>query len=92
MLSKLNENHVTIIHDHVTIDNDHVTTVFKKQQGRPKRRNNCKYFMNFAKIMDTIKDYVSPKRFSILAYVCVILHFHCGVILTAITTGLSLNL
>ncbi|CAB4008007.1 NACHT, LRR and PYD domains-containing 14-like [Paramuricea clavata] len=39
-------------------------------------------------MMDTIKDYVFPKRFSILAYVCVIIHFHCGVILAAIATAL----
>ncbi|CAB3999248.1 NACHT, LRR and PYD domains-containing 14-like, partial [Paramuricea clavata] len=42
-------------------------------------------------MIDTIKDYVSPKRFSILAYVCVIIHFHCGVILVAITTALRLG-
>ena len=42
-------------------------------------------------MIDTIKDYVSPKRFSILAYVCVIIHFLCGVILTAITTALRLG-
>ena len=41
--------------------------------------------------MDSIKDYIFPKRFSILAHVCVILHFHCGVILTAITTALRLG-
>ena len=40
-------------------------------------------------MIDTLKDYISPKRFSILAYVCVILHLICGVILTAITTALS---
>ncbi len=40
-------------------------------------------------MIDTLKDYVSPKRFSILAYVCVILHLICGVILTVITTALS---
>ena len=42
-------------------------------------------------MIDTIKDYVSPKRFSILAYVCVIIHFHCGIILIAITTALRLG-
>ena len=41
--------------------------------------------------MDLIKDYIFQKRFSILAYICVILHFHCGVILTAITTALRLG-
>ncbi len=42
-------------------------------------------------MIDTIKDYVFPKRFSILAYLCVILHCHCGVIFTAITTALRLG-
>ncbi len=55
------------------------------------RRKKCKYFVGFTKMIDTIKDYVSPKRFSILAYVCVILHCHCGVIFTAITTALRLG-
>ena len=36
-------------------------------------------------MMDSIKDYLHPKRFSTLAYVCVILHFMCGAILIAIT-------
>ena len=46
---------------------------------------------NEDKMIDTIKEYVSPKRFSILAYVCVIIHFLCGVIFTAITTALRLG-
>ena len=41
--------------------------------------------------MDSIKDFVSPKRFSILAYICVILHSICGAILMAITTALRLG-
>ena len=53
------------------------------------RSKNCKYFVGFTKMIDTLRDYVSPKRFSILAYVCVILHLICGVILTVITTALS---
>ena len=40
-------------------------------------------------MIDTLKDHVSPKRFSILAYVCVILHLICGVMFTAVTTTLS---
>ena len=36
-------------------------------------------------MMDSIKDYLPPKRFSTLAYVCVILHLMCGAILIAIT-------
>ena len=46
---------------------------------------------NEDKMIDTIKEYVSPKRFSILAYVCVIIHFLCGVIFTASTTALRLG-
>ncbi|CAB4034794.1 Hypothetical predicted protein, partial [Paramuricea clavata] len=42
-------------------------------------------------MIDTLNEYVSPNRFSILAYVCVIIHFHCEVILTAITTALRLG-
>ena len=55
------------------------------------RSKNCKYFVGFEKMIDTLKDYVSPKRFSILAYICVILHLICGVILTVITTALRLG-
>ena len=43
------------------------------------------------KMIDNIKDYISPKRFSILAYLCVIIHFLCGVIFTASTTALRLG-
>ncbi len=42
-------------------------------------------------MIDTLKNYVSPKRFGIFAYVCVILHLICGSILTAITTALRLG-
>ncbi|XP_028401002.1 NACHT, LRR and PYD domains-containing protein 14-like [Dendronephthya gigantea] len=41
--------------------------------------------------MDGIKEYISPKRFSILSYICVVIRFHCGVIFTAITTALRLS-
>ncbi|XP_028400902.1 uncharacterized protein LOC114524004 [Dendronephthya gigantea] len=41
--------------------------------------------------MDGIKEYMKPKRFSILSYICVVIHFHCGVIFTAITTTLRLS-
>ena len=40
-------------------------------------------------MMDSVKDFVSPKRFSILAYICVILHSVCGVILIGITANLK---
>ncbi|XP_028401001.1 NACHT, LRR and PYD domains-containing protein 3-like [Dendronephthya gigantea] len=36
-------------------------------------------------------DYLIPKRFSILSYICVIIHFQCGVIFTTITTALRLS-
>ncbi|XP_028400999.1 NACHT, LRR and PYD domains-containing protein 3-like [Dendronephthya gigantea] len=42
-------------------------------------------------MMDGIKEYMKPKRFSILSYICVVIHFHCGVIFTAITTALRLS-
>ena len=48
-----------------------------------------KYFADFTKMIPSIKNYLSPKRFSILAYVCVILHLICGVILIAITASLK---
>ena len=41
--------------------------------------------------MDSVKDFVSPKRFSISSYICVILHSICGVILIATTTALRLG-
>ena len=42
-------------------------------------------------MMDGIKDFISPKRFSISSYICVILHSICGVILIATTTALRLG-
>ena len=48
----------------------------------------CQPPHGFARI-DSIRDFVSPKRFSILAYVCVILHSICGVILISITANLE---
>ncbi|XP_028400807.1 NACHT, LRR and PYD domains-containing protein 14-like [Dendronephthya gigantea] len=41
--------------------------------------------------MDGIKEHLIPKRFSILSYICVIIHLSCGVIFTAITTALKLS-
>ena len=41
--------------------------------------------------MDSVKHFVSPKRFSISSYICVILHSICGVILIATTTALRLG-
>ena len=39
-------------------------------------------------MMDAIKEYLAPKRFGIVAYVCVIVHFLCGLVLTAVTVAL----
>ncbi|XP_028410428.1 NACHT, LRR and PYD domains-containing protein 3-like [Dendronephthya gigantea] len=41
--------------------------------------------------MDGVKEYIISKRFSILSYICVVIHLHCGVIFTAITTSLRLS-
>ena len=38
--------------------------------------------------MDTVKEYLAPKRFGIVAYVCVIVHFLCGLVFTAVTAAL----
>ena len=40
-------------------------------------------------MIDSVKDFVSPKRFSVSAYLCGILHSICGVILIAITSNLG---
>ena len=40
-------------------------------------------------MIDGLKVFISPKRFSISAYVCVILHSICGAILIAITANLE---
>jgi hypothetical protein len=40
------------------------------------------------KMIDAIKDYLAPKRFGIVAYVCVIVHFLCGLVFTAVTAAL----
>ena len=39
-------------------------------------------------MMDTFKDYLAPKTFGIVAYVCVIAHFLCGFVFTAVTGAL----
>ncbi|CAB3978599.1 Hypothetical predicted protein [Paramuricea clavata] len=39
-------------------------------------------------MIDTVKDYLTPKRFSNVAYVCVIVHFLCGLVFTAVTAAL----
>ena len=35
-------------------------------------------------MIDAVKDYLAPKTFGILAYVCSIVHVHCGLVFTAI--------
>jgi Ran GTPase-activating protein (RanGAP) involved in mRNA processing and transport len=39
-------------------------------------------------MIDVVKDYLTPKRFGIVAYVCVIVHFLCGLVFTAVTAAL----
>ncbi len=39
-------------------------------------------------MIDGFKDYLAPKRFGIVAYVCVIVHFLCGLVFTAVTAAL----
>ena len=36
-------------------------------------------------MIDAFKDYLAPKRFGIVAYACVIVHFLCGLVFTAVT-------
>ena len=40
-------------------------------------------------MMDAVKDYLTPKTFGILAYVCSIVHVLCGVVFTGITVALK---
>ena len=40
-------------------------------------------------MMDIVKDYLAPKTFSILVYVCSIVQVLCGVVFTGITTALK---
>ena len=39
-------------------------------------------------MIDTVKDYLVPNTFSIAGYVCVIVHFLCGLVFTAVTAAL----
>ena len=39
-------------------------------------------------MIDAVKDFLVPKRFGIVVYVCVIVHFLCGLVFTAVTTAL----
>ena len=40
-------------------------------------------------MIDAIKDYLSPKGFSILAYVCLVVQLHLGLVFTAVTVHLE---
>ncbi|CAB3999042.1 Hypothetical predicted protein [Paramuricea clavata] len=42
-------------------------------------------------MIDIVKDYLAPKRFGIVGYVCVIFHFLCGLVFTAVTAALRLS-
>jgi hypothetical protein len=39
-------------------------------------------------MIDAVKDYLAAKRFGIVAYVCVIVHFLCGLVFTAVAAAL----
>ena len=39
-------------------------------------------------MIDAVKDFLVPKRFGIVAYVCVIVHFLCGLVFIAVATAL----
>ena len=39
-------------------------------------------------MIDAVKDYLAPKRFGIVAYICVIVHSLCGLVFTAVTAAL----
>jgi hypothetical protein len=39
-------------------------------------------------MIDAVKDYLAPKRFGVVAYVCLIVHFLCGLAFTAVTSVL----
>ena len=43
---------------------------------------------NIKTIVDAVKEFIVPKRFGIVAYACVIAHFLCGLVFTAVTAGL----
>ena len=39
-------------------------------------------------MIEAVKDFLVPKRFGVVAYVCVIVHFLCGLVFTAVTAAL----
>ncbi len=38
-------------------------------------------------MIDAVKDYLAPKRFGAVAYVCLIIHFLCGLVFTALISA-----
>ena len=40
------------------------------------------------KMIDAVKEYLAPKRFGAFAYVCLIVHFLCGLIFKVVTSAL----
>ena len=40
-------------------------------------------------MIDAVKEYLAPKTFGILAYVCSIVHVHCGLVFTGIAIALK---
>ena len=38
--------------------------------------------------IEAVKDFLGPKRFGVVTYVCVIVHFLCGLVFTAVTAAL----
>ena len=39
-------------------------------------------------MIETANDYLAPKRFGTVAYVCAIVHFLCGLAFTGVTVNL----
>ncbi len=82
------------INCYVTSDfsNSHLELILQISLNHQQQKLNHTFHVEInSKMINTIEDYIFPKRFSILAYLCVILHCHSGVIFTAITTALRLG-
>jgi hypothetical protein len=42
-------------------------------------------------MIDAVKDYLAANRFGSVGHVCVIVHFLCGLIFTAVTAALRIS-
>jgi hypothetical protein len=42
-------------------------------------------------MIDAVKEYLTPKRFGTVAYICIIVHFLCGLAVSAFTTFLRIT-